>query len=226
MQIESKGNAAVIRLENGEGFYFKKSILTGYAHFDWCFWPPFALGGPILRILNHSYFGMRQVRCFGPDVEIPVTGYHFRGNFHGLTIPAGEKRFVSARHLVGFSRSTKGIRTHIKIHPVYWCLREHFFTVVHGPSTVLLYSPSAFVERKDLVFETPRVVSFDIRRRLTATTVQPRTLYSLFRNIFDRTIYLKFLDEGVTLAEAHHEGASSRFSFREFVLHLLSLLKL
>lgn len=226
MNVEPKGNSAVVRLEKGEGFYFKKSILTGYPKFEWCIFPPFVLGGPILRILNKSYFGMREVRCDGQYEEVPVTGYHARGNFYGLSIPPGEKHFVNARHLVGFSHCTKGIRTHIKVlHPVFWCLREHFFTVVEGPSTVLLYSPSSFVMRVEPVFKTQRIVAFNVNRRITASTVQSRTLYSLFRNIFDKTIYLKFVDEGSTLAEAHHEGEPSSFSIREFMVHLLGLLK-
>ncbi len=225
MKIESKGNAAVVTLENSEGFYFKKSILTGYPNFEWCWWPPFPLGGPIMRILNKSYFGMRMVRCHEYQVEVPVTGYHVRGNFYGLSISPGEKHFVSARHLVGFSDATKKICTHIKLHPVFWCLREHFFTVVEGPATLLLYSPSSFVEREDLIFEPKRIVSFNINRSLTASAVQPRTIYSMLRNIVDKTIFLKFVDSGSTLAEAHHETESSRFGVKEFLVHLVGLLK-
>ena len=179
----------------------------------------------ILRLLHHSYFGMRSVRCVKPTEEVPVTGYHVRGNFYGLTIPAGKKFYVNARHLAGFSHSTKKISTHIKIHPVFWCLREHFFTVVEGPSTVLLYSPSAFVERTDMVFETRRLVSFDISRSFTASTVQSQTVYSFLRNLLDKTVYLKFLEEGLTLAEAHHEGGATGFSLRKLLLHVLAFLK-
>jgi hypothetical protein len=226
VNIESNGNSAIVRLEKDERFYFKKSILTGYPHFDWCLLPPFPAGGPILRILHQSYFGMRSVRGFEKSAEVPVTGYYQRGNFRGLVIPPGEKHYVNARHLAGFSAATQSISTHIKLHPVFWCLQEHFFTVITGPSTVLLYSPSSFVEREDLVFEAPRVVSFNIRRRITASTVQPRSFVSSCINIFDRTVYLRFLDDGTTLAEAHHEGAAHTFSPREFLLHLLALLKL
>ena len=225
MNIEAQGNAAVVTLAAGEGFYFKQAILTGYPHFDWCPIPPFALGSPILRLLHQSYFGMRSVRCVKPTEEVPVTGYHVRGNFYGLTIPADKKFYVNARHLAGFSHSTKKISTHIKIHPVFWCLREHFFTVVEGPSTVLLYSPSAFVERTDRVFETRRLVSFDISRSFTASTVQSQTVYSFLRNLLDKTVYLKFLEEGFTLAEAHHEGGATGFSLRKLLLHVLAFLK-
>ena len=225
MKIEVNGNAAIVFLDRGEGFYFKKNILTGYPHFEWCLFPPFPFGSPIMRLLNKSYFGLRKVLCNNGTREVPVTGYHRRGNFYSLTIPSGQNSYVSARHLVGFSRSTKKITTHIKLHPVFWCLREQFFTVVEGPSTVLLYSPSAFVERNDNVFETRRIISFDIKRRITASTVQPTTWYSHFRNLVDKTVYLKFLDDGTTLAEAHHDGENTEFSVRELFVHILGFLK-
>ena len=81
------------------------------------------------------------------------------------------------------------------------------------------------MERTDRVFETRRLVSFDISRSFTASTVQSQTVYSFLRNLLDKTVYLKFLEEGFTLAEAHHEGGATGFSLRKLLLHVLAFLK-
>jgi len=158
-------------------------------------------------------------------VEIPITGYFHRGNFQEVVIPAGGKYFVNARRLVGFSDGIK-IHTHIKFHPIFWCLREHFFTVIHGPGTALLYGKSRFEWRDDSTFETERIMAFDTSRRLTTTTPQPEQIISMLRNVFSSTVYWKFVDDGKSLVEAHHENPQGEaLNFKEILLHILAFLK-
>jgi hypothetical protein len=219
-------NAATITISPGESFYFKGNILTGYPHFDWCFLPPHPLGSPIMRIFYKNYFGMRNVAADTESKTVPVTGYFPRGNFHAVKVPAGKRYYVNARCLAGFSGGTPYLTTHIKLHPVFWCLREHFFTVVTGPSTILLYGKSRFEYRDDADFETARIISFDITRRLSTTTPRTDTVYSVLCNVFSDAVYCHFEDAGQTLVEVHHGGEmEEKFTMKEVFMHILAFFK-
>lgn len=179
-----------------------------------------------MRLFYRSYFGMRKVIAKDGPLEIPLSGYFPRGNFQEIDIPAGEKYYINTRHLAGFCGNIPEIHTHIKIHPVFWFLREHFFTVVHGPGKVLLYGNSRFEWRDDFLFETDRIMCFDISRRLTTTTPQSEELYSLLLNIVSSTTYWNFVDPGKTLVETHHNlDYGDKFSIKEVLVHLLTFLK-
>jgi len=226
MKIQVHDNRASVNLDPGESFYFKGSILTGFPKFDWCFPPPHPFGSPIMRLFYRSYFGMKKVSATDGPMEIPLTGVFPRGNFQEIEIPDGKKYYINTRHLAGFCGKVREIHTHIKFHPVFWFLREHFFTVVHGPGKVLLYGNSRFEWREDFSFETDRIMCFDISRRLTTTTPQPEKLLSLIWNIISSTTYWQFVDPGKTLVETHHNVQhSEKLSFKEIVMHFLTFLK-
>jgi hypothetical protein len=226
MNIETKDNAATISLSEKESFFFKGTILTGFPQYDYCLLPPFPLGSPIMRLFYRSYFGMKRVTATSGNFQVPVTGYFDRGNFEQVEVPAGRDFFVNARCLVGFSGNIPRIHTHIKIHPVFWCLREHFFTVLRGPRKVLLYGRSKFEWRDDTAFEAGRIMAFDIERRLTTTIPQTTTTYSMFRNVFSSVIFWRFVDGGQTLVEKHHNvDSQEKFSLKHILLHVLAFLK-
>ena len=224
MRIEAASNRATLFLEDGDTFYFKPSILTGYPHYNVCFVPPHPYGSPIMRIIYRSYLLMKKVDARGSSKEVSVNGYFPRGNFHSLTVPAGERHMVNARHVAGFCGKTAAIHTHIKFHPAFWCFREHFFSVFHGPATVLLYSRSGFESTTADEYTPSRIVSFNITRRLTPITPQPTSPLSLIYNVFSTEVIWKFIDPGVTIAETHHgEPGSESLSVWEVVKHLAGI---
>ncbi len=196
----------------GEEFFFKGSLLKGHARFDWRLVPPYPLGSPIARLIHGWYFGMRRVAGVGEASSIPLLGHHARGNFKSIDIPAGEKHFVDARVVVGFSGATNSVHTHIKIAPVYWCLRKHFFTVFEGPATVLLYGPSPIEASEAIDFQPEQVLAFNIQRPFIAALPAPTTQISHVANVFFGQILWRFLEGGETVIEnrIYESGDSSR----------------
>ena len=226
MRIETESNKVTLFLENGEAFYFKNAILAGFPHYDWSFLPPHPCGSPIMRIIHRSYFTMKKVEARGSPMVIPVNGYFPRGNFLSLKVPEGERHMVNARNLAGFCGKTAAIHTHIKIHPAFWCFREHFFSVFHGPATLLLYSRSGFESTTADEFTAPRIVSFNITRRFTPITSRSTWLLSVIYNVLFCEVIWKFVDPGVTIAETHHdEPGGESYSVLEFVKHVAGFLR-
>ena len=230
MHVTTDANRASLMLEPGEHFFFKKSMLQGQAQFDWCLRPPYPFGSPIARMLCGSYFWMKKIAARDKQMTIELAGIFARGSFHSIVIPSGEKFFINPHLLAGFSGGFKSVHTHIKVAPVYFCVRKHFFPVFEGPGTVIFYSVSPIQESEELHFQPERLVAFNIARQFTAITPQPSTIASQVYNVFSHELIWRFLVPGTTVAESrsHHESAQGGDShrFRQLVKHLLGFLRI
>ena len=226
MEITIAGNSANCRLQPGERYFFKNAILTGYRQFNTCLVPPFPLGSPILRMIHRSYFGMKVVEPKKGAQDIALAGYYPQGAFHTLTIPAGERHYVHMRNLVGFCGNLRSIQTRIKFSLPYWCLAEHFFPIVEGPATVLLYSRSGLATSTSLNYAAERIVSFNARRPFRPTAPTPTSFSSMAyeMSLSDEVIW-HFLEPGETIVETYQEGmdGTERLTAKEFIVHMLGL---
>lgn len=227
MEILPGNNRAEVKLKKGDTYFFKPAILKGFVDYDWRLIPPHWSGSPFLRIIHRNYFLIKEVSCVESEKAIPLTGYYPRGSFYSLTVGHGEHYCVNIRNLVGFSGNIRSIHTHIKLQPVYWCLREHFFSVFEGPGTILFYSKSPIEPTENHDFDAARILAFDIKRRFTVVAPQPRSAVSWMLNIFSDAIVWRFIDSGTTIADSHIEPSEAfeKPSFSELLSHFLGLFK-
>ena len=159
---------------------------------------------------------------------IPVAGPRERGTFYAISIPKGEKYYISFSRIAGFSASLKGPHTHIKFAPVYWCLREHFFPVFEGPGEVLLYGPSPIREAPENDFQPERVLAFNVSRRFTAILPLSKRFWSQVANVLWGKIIWHFIDTGTAVVESHSYGEAEGnrgHPIKELLMHILGFFR-
>jgi hypothetical protein len=221
MRFVPTNNGGTLELDAKQSFFFKKTTLKGFRDFDWRILPPYAFGSPIARMLYGCYFLMKVVRAAPGPITVSLAGGHLRGNFFAINVPAGEKHYVNAHYIAGFSDGFKSIHTHIKLAPVYWCVHKWFFAVFEGPGTVLLYAPSPIETTNAVDLQPERVVSFNIERSFAAVAPQPKGVLSQLANVFSREIIWHFLEDGDTVSITHcSDEASPPEGFWGWLKHL------
>ncbi len=225
MNIKTEANTAHVTMDPGERFFFKGSHLRGVSAFNWSLVPPYPFGSPIARALHGCYFGMKYVDADTETRGVAITGHHPRGSFISIDVPPGHQYYVNARLLAGFSSRFEKIHTHIKVAPVYWCVKKHFFPVFTGPGNILLYSASPIQDSAALEFQPERIAAFNIQRRFQAVPPAPTTVASQGINVFSRETIWRFLDGGQTFVESHNfeEAHAGKGSLGHVLKHILLL---
>jgi hypothetical protein len=115
MHLHLEQNRANIRLDPGESFYTKASLLRGFSNFDWTIPPRFSWGSPILRIYHGTWILKKVTAPAAQALDFTLYGTHARGNFLTLTLGKQESYVVAGRCLAGFSQEITGIQTKIRV---------------------------------------------------------------------------------------------------------------
>ncbi len=226
-RIEILPNQAKLELEPGSAFWVKPSLLRGVLRYDWGVPPPHPWGSPFLRIY-HGVWILKRVEAMEQSERVSLYGSSPRGNFHELQLKKGERCAVAVRCLAGFSGDLHSIHTRIKLGPAFWLLRDHFFCVMEGAGTVLLYSQSALEVSGATEFQPTRIVAFDAGQRFRPVAPQPRRWLSQIINIFfSHEIIWQFEISSQVVAESCSEMEDRRNEgpLRRFFKHLLGFLK-
>jgi hypothetical protein len=225
MEALCEQNQAKLSLREGESFFIKPSLLTGYRRYDWTL--PFPFGSPFFR-LYHRCWMLKQVEAIEDPVELKLQGVHPRGNFVVLELKKGERYHVAIRYLAGFSGETASLHTHIKVSPGFWLLHQHFFPVFEGPGTILLYGPASLEQGGGTDFVPMRLVAFEAGKTFRPIAPQPRRLGSQLINLlFSNEVIWQFKEPGRVMVEAYNEAeAPGHGGMRGFFRHLLGFFRI
>jgi hypothetical protein len=225
MEIKTQQNRTDVVLSSDESFFVKPALLKGFVNYDWTFPPPFPFGSPILRLIHRCWI-FKQVQG---NTIIPILGNYPRGNFTVVKLAEGERFFISARHLAGFSGSIRKIKTKIKFSPAFWLFHHHFYTIIEGPGEVLIYGAADFEISKEREFQPSRVVAFKVDKKFRPVAPQPKTVISRVINIlFSHEVIWQFQESGNVIAETCTEvwGSPRGSGLKRFLKHLLGFLRI